>query len=283
MVGAVRGLIAALFLALAQSALAQPAPVRSAPADIVILGEVHDNLETHLAQARRIEELRPAAVVFEMLSPDAAHRAMRADRTDPAALAAATRWHETRWPPFDLYAPVFLAAREAALFGMAVTPGEARKAVFLGANTVFGAQGARFGLDRPLPREEQAAREALKLQTHCGALPPVLRRGFVEAQRLRDAALAQAALSALAAHGPPVVVITGHGHARKDWGVPRLIARAAPHVTVHSVGYVETEDGAPFDETVLVPATPRADPCARSARPRADAAPGKLSRRPPPP
>lgn len=260
MVGAALCLAAGLLLA-----LAQPLPARSASADIVILGEVHDNRATHLAQARRIEALRPTAVVFEMLTPQAAERVMAADRTDPAAIAEAARWHETRWPPFELYAPVFLAAREAAILGMAVTREDARKAMFLGANrvfgAVFGADGARFGLDLALPPDEQGAREALKARTHCGALPPVLLRGFVEAQRLRDAALALSALSALATHGPPVVVIAGHGHARTDWGVPRLIAFADPHVTVHSVGYVETPDDAPFDETVLVPATPRGDPC----------------------
>lgn len=256
MVGALRSLVAALLLA-----LAQPLPARSASADIVILGEVHDNRAAHQAQARRIEALRPSAVVFEMLTPQAAERVMAADRADPAAIAEAARWRETRWPPFELYAPVFLAAREAAILGMAVTRADARKAMFLGADRVFGAEGARFGLDRPLPPDEQGAREALKARTHCGALPPVLTRGFVEAQRLRDAALAQAALAALATHGPPVVVIAGHGHARTDWGVPRLIALAAPDVTVHAVGYVEAPDEAPFDETVLVPATPRGDPC----------------------
>lgn len=260
MVGAARCLAAGLLLA-----LAQPLPARSASADIVILGEVHDNRATHLAQARRIEALRPSAVVFEMLMPQAAERVMAADRADPAAIAEAARWHETRWPPFELYAPVFLAAREAAILGMAVTREDARKAMFLGANrvfgVVFGADGARFGLDLALPPDEQGAREALKARTHCGAMPAALMRGFVEAQRLRDAALALSALSALATHGPPVVVIAGHGHARTDWGVPRLIAFADPDVTVHSVGYVETPDDASFDETVLVPATPRGDPC----------------------
>jgi hypothetical protein len=59
-------------------------------------------------------------------------------------------------------------------------------------------------------------------------LAPEILPGFVEAQRLRDAALAEAALAALEAHGAPVAIITGNGHARRDWGVPAVLAVAAP-------------------------------------------------------
>lgn len=232
-------------------------------ADVVILGEVHDNREAHLRQARMIEKLRPMTIVFEMLSAEAAQRASQADRSDPAAIALATQWGMTDWPAFELYAPIFMAGRSAWIEGGGVSREDARRAIFSSAFRVFGPDGRRFGLDRPLPRKEQAARETLKAKVHCGAMPAVLMRGFVEAQRLRDAALARAVLAALEAHGPPVALIAGHGHARKDWGVPRLIALAAPEVKVHSIAYVETQSDAPFDETVLVPATQRDDPCAQ--------------------
>ncbi len=61
-----------------------------------------------------------------------------------------------------------------------------------GAAAVFGAAAARFGLDAPLPEDEQAAREAEQAEAHCGALPAEMLPGMVEAQRLRDAALARA-------------------------------------------------------------------------------------------
>ena len=49
---------ATLLLCLAAPALSQPA------ADIVILGEVHDNPDAHLGLAAVLEELQPTAVVF---------------------------------------------------------------------------------------------------------------------------------------------------------------------------------------------------------------------------
>src|SRR6056297_678930 len=41
-------------------------------ADIVILGEVHDNRAHHEAQAELVARIEPAAVVFEMLTPEQA-------------------------------------------------------------------------------------------------------------------------------------------------------------------------------------------------------------------
>jgi uncharacterized iron-regulated protein len=89
--------------------------------------------------------------------------------------------------------------------------------------------------------------------------------GMVEAQRFRDAIFANAALKALETHGSPVVVITGHGHARRDWGIPFMITQADPDVMVFSVGFMETparEDDPRFDATVVTAAAERADPCA---------------------
>jgi hypothetical protein len=46
-----------------------------------------------------------------------------------------------------------------------------------------------------------------------------------------------------------VVIITGNGHARTDWGVPALLAVAAPDVTVFALGQFEAEpvSQVPFD------------------------------------
>jgi uncharacterized iron-regulated protein len=87
---------------------------------------------------------------------------------------------------------------------------------------------------------------------------------MVAVQRLRDAALARAVVRALAATGGPVAVITGNGHARRDWGLPRVLARVAPEARVHVLLQGE-EDVVPeggHDEVVFAPAAPREDPCA---------------------
>jgi hypothetical protein len=88
--------------------------------------------------------------------------------------------------------------------------------------------------------------------------------GMVEAQRLRDAAMAAAALEALADFGPPVVIITGSGHARTDVGIPAMIRAARPDVSLWSLGQLEADPGpgAPYDAIHVTDPTPRDDPCA---------------------
>jgi uncharacterized iron-regulated protein len=88
--------------------------------------------------------------------------------------------------------------------------------------------------------------------------------GMVEAQRLRDAVFARTTLEALADTGGPVVVITGTGHARKDWGMPVALRYAAPEAKVVSLGQLEAppEDPAPFDLWRVSEPPPRGDPCA---------------------
>jgi uncharacterized iron-regulated protein len=129
---------------------------------------------------------------------------------------------------------------------------------------VFGEGAARFGLDLPLLPIEQSMREAGQLAAHCDALTTDILPGFVEAQRLRDARLADAALRALADTGGPVVVITGNGHARIDWGVPALLAMAAPDVTVLSLGQLEAAPAIapPYHLWIVTDPVDRPDLCA---------------------
>ena len=229
-------------------------------ADVVVLGEVHDNPEHHINQARAVFSLHPRAVVWEMLSDAAASR-VPGDLSDPAAVARTLGWEASGWPSFDMYYPIFVAAREARHFGAEVPRALARRAVTEGALAVMP-DGP--GLARLLPQAEQAAREAEQGRAHCDAMPAELLPGMVQAQRLRDAYLAEAVLRALDEVGPPVAVITGSGHARKDWGVPAVLAEVAPGVSVLSVGQVEgaARDDAPFDLWVVTDEIARDDPCA---------------------
>ena len=231
---------------------------------VVLLGEVHDNAEHHRVQAEAVAALRPRALVFEMLSPEQAALVTPALRNDPAALAAALRWETSGWPDFAMYHPIFLAAPEAQVFGAALPRDQVRSAFVSGAAAALGPDAARYGLDRALEPADQAAREALQQQAHCGALPDTMLPGMVEAQRLRDAALARAVVQAMAATGGPVAVITGTGHVRKDQGIPAALSVAAPGLRVLAVGQLEADPGpdAPFDLWVVTAPQPRPDPCA---------------------
>lgn len=242
-------------------ALAAPA---AAAQDVAILGEVHDNPAHHEEQARRVAALAPVALVFEMLTPEQAARVTPALIAEPEAMAEALGWATSGWPDFAMYHPIFAAAPGAAVHGAQV-PRDAARAVFdTGAAEAFGPEAAAYGLTEPLPDAQQAAREAMQMAAHCDALPEDMLPGMVAVQRLRDAVLARAVVQAMEQTGGPVAVITGNGHARRDWGVPAYLARVAPDLDIHVLG--QTEDGAPlaggFDEVVSAPAAERPDPCA---------------------
>lgn len=233
------------------------------PADVVIVGEYHDNPTHHANQAAAVAALAPAALVFEMLTPDQATRATSEVRGDEAALGSALRWEEAGWPDFSMYYPIFAAAPEARIYGAAFPREEIRRAAAEGAGAVFGPASDRFGLTEPLPSDQQAAREAEQHDAHCGALPAEMLAGMVEVQRLRDAGLAQTALAAFEETGGPVAVITGNGHARSDHGLPVYLKQAAPEIRVLSIGQLEETptEPPPYDLWLVTPAAERGDPC----------------------
>ena len=230
-------------------------------ADVVVLGEVHDNPTHHVNQAMAVAAIRPKALVFEMLSREQAGRDY--DLSDITAMGATLGWDAAGWPDFGMYYPIFAAAPDARVFGADMGEAAVRVALEQGAAKAFGQDAARYGLEKALAASEQTLREAEQHDAHCGALPQEMLAGMVEVQRFRDAAIARAVVQAMAAMGGPVVVITGSGHARRDRGVPAVLALAAPDLRVLSVGQVEEPAvDAPFDYWVVSNAPLREDPCA---------------------
>ncbi|MBN2761176.1 MAG: ChaN family lipoprotein [Rhodobacteraceae bacterium] len=232
-------------------------------AQVYFLGEVHDHPDHHLNQARAIRAIQPSAMVFEMLTE--AQSAGAPDTWDSAAsLSAALAWDGSGWPDFALYYPIFEAAPDAAIYGAAVPRDQARAAFGQPLPDIFMGDATRFGLDQPLAPEDQTARETMQLEAHCNALPAEMLPGMVDIQRLRDAELARVAEQALRDTGGPVVVITGTGHVRRDWGAPAALALAAPDVTSVTLGQYEI--AAPemplTDLWIVTEAVDRADPCA---------------------
>ena len=231
--------------------------------DILILGEVHDNPDHHAIQAEKVAALMPKAVVYEMLTPKQADGVILTNVGDPGALEKELKWHGSGWPDFSLYSPIFEASPNAKVYGAGLPREEARAAVSGGISEIFGEESEAYGLDQPLPQHEQEKREALQLSAHCDALPEEMLPGMVEVQRLRDAKLARAVKRALDETGGPVALITGNGHARKDWGVPFFLQQVLPDADVSVLG--QTEDNIPlaggFDSVISSPAVDRPDPC----------------------
>jgi uncharacterized iron-regulated protein len=253
----------AFFMSVSAAAAADGVPEIVTTADVVLLGEIHDNPRHHLTQAEFVRAIGPKAVVWEMLTPEQARAVEPAWQSDPARLERELDWASSGWPAFNLYAPVFGAAADAAWFGAQVPRAEVSGIMSGGIAAWFGDAAQAYGLADPLPKAEQAAREADQLASHCNALPAEMLPVMVDIQRVRDAVLARAVVQALdTAGGGPVVVITGNGHARLDRGVPVYLSRVRPELKVVALG--QSEDGivsGRFDLLRDAPAVDRGDPC----------------------
>ncbi len=235
-----------------------------AEADVVILGEVHDNPAHHVVQAEITRHVSPNAIIFEMLSEDQARTITSANKQDEATLEAALDWNASGWPDFSMYYPIFSVTPEARIYGAQINRSMARQAMSEGVEAVLGDSAAELGLITSLPEAEQAEREVLQAKAHCDALPTEMLPAMVTVQRLRDAVLARTAIQALDETGGPVIVITGNGHARADWGMPVYLRRLRPEINIVTLG--QGEDGRPppgqFDLVLSSTAPERDDPCA---------------------
>ena len=227
-------------------------------ADVVILGETHDNPHHRAFQVQYVKALGPTAVVYEMLTSEEAG-ALEDVARDPAAITAAVAGFH--WSNITDYAA--LLAESYIIVGAALPRDTVRAAFSEGAAAVFGEDAEAYGLTDALPDAELDMRKQMQFDAHCEAIPLDMMGGMVEAQRVRDAHFARVVLDAVEQFGAPVVLITGNGHARTDWGVPTYLARVAPDLKVYSVG--QSEEGqisGTFDRVEDAPAVERADPCA---------------------
>jgi uncharacterized iron-regulated protein len=229
-------------------------------ARFAVLGESHENADHHRLQARLLAALVSAgaapAVAFEMLRADqqpAVDAVLASEAPSAEALRAATRWDESGWPPFALYAPIFETALSAGLPIAAADLAEGERKLLASGEPVPAALRARLGLDEELPAELRSRLEADLLAGHCGLLPASALPRLVQVQRGRDAALAQALLAAAGApedvaeeetapaEGVKAVLVAGAEHARLDRGAPRALARLAPGASVVSVALLEVD------------------------------------------
>ncbi len=253
-----------------------------ASADFVALGEVHDNPDHHLLQARLVRATtasgRRPALAFEMLTADqqaTVDAALARAPKDPDALAET--WKTSRWPDFQYYRPIFAAGLEARLPVVAANlPREQVRQIMLKERDALDEDlRVRLAREEPIPDAVMSALREEMNESHCGALPATMLDPLVLAQRARDARMAERLVTAGAGRG--AILITGNGHARVDRGVPALVAKDAPGKKVVAVSFQEVDAEAkkptgyekdwgkgplPFDFVVFTPKTKRDDPCA---------------------
>ncbi|WP_163787070.1 ChaN family lipoprotein [Myxococcus vastator] len=253
-------------------------------ARFVVLGERHDQPDHHQLQAWLVQALatggKKPALAFEMLDVGqqaAVDAALAQAPRDADSLALAVNWAGSGWPDWSLYRPVFAAGLEAGLPIVAANlpRAQVRDLVMRGPDALAPELRQRLSLDTPLPEAVEQAMRKEQDEAHCGHLPQELLGPMVQAQRARDAHLADRLLSADQGQGG--VLITGNGHARTDRGVPARLAARAPGLEVRSVGLLEVDpklrepvdyaaafgaQSLPFDYVWFTPAVPMEDPCA---------------------
>ena len=251
-------------------------------ADLRLLGEVHDNPDHHLLQARLIRTIVEAqhrpALAFEMLTADlqpGVDEARAMTPREPENFAAV--WKQGGWPDFDLYRPVLAAGIEAGLPIVAANlpRPQGRALVTKGIDAADPALRKRLEEGPPLPPDSIAELRAEMMAAHCGELPESMMDPLILAQRARDATMSARLAEASRDRGG--ILITGSGHARAR-DVPAWLAVDAPGRKVVSVALVEVEPGLkapadyvdvfgkgpfPYDYAVFTPRTERADPCAK--------------------
>jgi uncharacterized iron-regulated protein len=255
-----------LLLLLLLTGCATGLPMLTLQRPVVLLGEVHDNPSGHALRLRAFDAwlaggARPALVLepFDVGDQPAIDAALRREpRPDGRALvqavlaarpAGATRagwdWH--------FYEP-FLD--RALRLGLPVVAGNVGRDA---ARHIIRDGLAPAGFDAAVPEDIVAGQARAIEASHCGQVDAAFARRMAQAQVARDQQMARA-VEVHAARG--VVLLAGNGHVRTDIGVPRWLS-AATRARSEAIGVLEPDDprGA-YDRTVVVPAAPRADPCA---------------------
>ena len=197
-----------------------------------MLGEVHDNPRPspQPGAGGRGAGARGAGLRDADAGSGAARDARRCAATREA-LGEALGWDDSGWPDFAHLLPDL--HRRAARRRSSAAPCRATtcaRADDEGAAAVFGDAAPLFGLDRAAARRRaggaRGGADGRRIATPC---PSEMLPGMVEAQRLRDAALARAVAGGAGGdrrrrwRSSPATAMRG-----TDWGVPRRSGQARP-------------------------------------------------------
>lgn len=234
-------------------------------ADVIILGEIHDNPHHHLIQSDMTAAIQPSAIVFEMFTQEQASiiNTLRWEGAGIRAFADDFEWHKTGWPAFGNYARILEADPEGVVFGATPPVQDIEDAKFEGAAAIYGLGAEYYGLTTPLTSDVLSAQSAILTTEYCGEITDNDLAGMIESNRLYAALFADTIFRALDEVGPPVIVITGNAFANEITGLPAVLRAADPSVRVVSLGQFEMipDNYDDFGHILLSNAVDRKDPC----------------------
>lgn len=244
-------------------------------ADVVYLGEDHDNPSHHERQRAALAALVAAgarpAVGFEMLPEEMQPEVDQLVRgaAGPAELARSLAWAERGWPDFAWYWPLFDLARhhDLPVVALDLDPAVSRRIAREGLASL-GGRGEVLRSALPPDAGREAAIGRTLQAAHCDLLPMSRIPSMVESWHARNVTMARHIAAALD-RGRPVVVIAGRGH-QGPGGIPGQLEALRPGTRQLVVDMVEARPGADPGPTAgdgpaavvwISPPVTRPDPC----------------------
>ncbi|MDX8385570.1 MAG: ChaN family lipoprotein [Gallionella sp.] len=247
--------------------------------DVLLLGEVHDNLLHHelqqkLLQARIDSGAQPALMMeqIDTANQTALDEALSGSDREVKMAAVNKLISFNDW---KLYSPLLEIAVDHQLPVIAsnIPSRELRPVIWRGYDAYDADKLKHLAVEEVWNENRQKFLAARMGGAHCGQLREELRIGLTRSQRLKDALMADSAISSITRG---VVGIVGSSHARRDIGLPLYFSARDPEARIVSVGFVEVvpkQDNpyaytssatgeVPFDYVWFTPRMAREDPCA---------------------
>jgi uncharacterized iron-regulated protein len=228
-----------------------------AQAEVVYLGEKHDNAVHHAHQLTVLRELvargRRPALGLEMVSAPETSTLMRyaAQSENPHAgaspeqqLRGALGWPDTEDWRWRAYGPLleFARAESLAVFGADLPVSLRRRIAVAGIDGLSGVERARLP-DTPPPDDAYAELMRTRIrEAHCGYGSEEYLDRLLANWVVRNERMARTIAATLAAgDGEPVVLVVGGAHLRHNLGVPARVQRLRPGVRQLNLGLREVD------------------------------------------
>jgi uncharacterized iron-regulated protein len=239
-------------------------------AQVIAIGESHDNPAHHEIQAQVLERLvalgeRPV-LAFEMLSEEqqtTVDAALR-DGGSVEDLERRLNWQARGWPDFRMYFPLFEIARRYGLPVLAADLDTAARRTITrgGIGALAEPERERAASRLPADPEREDDLRAELGAAHCGLLPAEVQASMAQAWHARNVTMARRIAGALA-DGRTVVLIAGRAHLAPH-AVPGQLDAVRPGTRLRVVDLAERDGDPPLPNASLVWTTPsvtRPDRC----------------------
>ena len=237
--------------------------------DYILLGEVHNNVDHHILQARLLNALvvfgAKPTVVMEMLNKNSWQNQPRT-WTDLTLLQEQAKIHNQGWP-WKLYTPILQLIVNHQLELVAGNIASEDLQEWYKALGSYTSDEIVNEYSITYNALEQLKRDIVK--SHCGYADPDFINFMVRAQLQRDNVMTTSLIN----NKTPVVLIAGSGHVRNNYAVPMQLVNRFHRVSYISISFIQVNtemndpedyiNGDPknFDILYFTPSYTNQDPC----------------------